>query len=882
MADPGDDTPDDDESPGSSDSDDADVIETDQGDSIVKLHEDESIKTADQGDFYDNIVNDLAADEVADLEVELHKKIEFDKESRKKRDEQYEEGLKRTGLGDDAPGGAKFAGASKVVHPMLVKGCIDFASRTVKEFLPKGDIVKSFIPGASTKPRLEKARREAAYMNWQCMKQMKNLRNEMEQGATQAPLGGAFYLRLIYDSERRRPMPLMVPIDDVLLPYAASSYYSAERVTYVEHITEYEFDRRVRNGQYIDIDLLPPPQLPEQTEAAKANDKIEGKTQDPYNEDGLRDIYEVSINLELTDSKIPKDRDTAPYLVTFDDVNRRILSVVRNWEEDDDTLEAMMWMVEFGFIPWRGAYPIGLTHIIGGLSAAATGALRALMDAALINNMPGLLKLKGVGMPGQTVNPSPTEVVTLEGPPGMDDIRKYVMPVPFNPPSMVLFQLLGFLVEQGEAVVKVALDTLTENPGQQLPVGTTLALIEQGMKVLSAIHSRWHYAFQQFLSILHRINRMYLTDEQIVDDTGELIAYRSDFQGPMDVIPVSDPEVFTDVQRFAQMQLVLQLATQPGTAQYFDMHKVLKMVMERTKIPDAASLLVAAPEIEEMNAVNENVCLALGRPVHAYPDQDHLAHIQVLLDFLNDPNLGMSPIIAPIYLTPALTHLKEHIVMWYAAFMEKQATMRVQQAAKGSDAKDPYKLNIAALMLYKDPDTRQEADRLLAGISGSLMKPAAQSAFSEIPAVIQQAQQMLAKFQQNAQSQVQDPRAQATIQAANIKAQAQTAATQAQQASDAQDAQLKQAEIAADNQRAQDEQTGDAQRTQVETQGDMATTQVEQQNENQRTAAQIQSKELINAADNQTAENIQAANAAAHAASNVTTGTAVGKERPGE
>jgi hypothetical protein len=306
------------------------------------------------------------------------------------------------------------------------------------------------------------------------------------------------------------------------------------------------------------------------------------------------------------------------------------------------------------------------------------------------------------------------------------------------------------------------------------------------------------------------------------------------------------------------------------------------MILERTKIPDAASLLVAQPEIEEMNAVNENVCLALGRPVHAYPDQDHLAHIQVLVDFMSSPLLGSLPIIAPVFLPPGLIHLKEHIVMWYAAFMEKQATLRVQAAAKGSDANDPKQLNIAALMQYKDPDTRQEADRLLAAISGKMVQPQAQATLNSIPAIIQRAQQMLAQFQQNAQSQVQDPKAQATITAANIKAQLGAQQIQADQQSDAAEQQTKQAEIAAQNQRTQTEQQGDQQRAQTETQGDMANTQVEQQNENQRSAAAIQSKELINAADNQTAIDIQQANAAAHAASNVTTGTAVGKERPGE
>ena len=425
-----------------SEDEDSDITTTDDGGAIVQIDKDDAIPQP--GGFYDNLLQDLPDEEVSKLEIELWKKIEFDKESRKKRDEQYEEGIRRTGLGDDAPGGAKFQGASKVVHPMLVKGCIDFAARTVKEFMPKGGIVKSYIAGTTTKKRLEKAERKAKYMNWQCMKQMRSLRNEMEQGATQAPLGGAFYLRTVFDEQLKKPVPMMVPIDDVLLPFAASSFYSAERITYVEHITEFEFERRVGSGRYLDAELTPPSQTPEQTLAAQATDKVQGATADPYNEDGLRDLYEVSLMLELSDKEVPDDT-LAPYLVTIDGYTKQAIAIVRNWEEDDDKFETMFWMVEFGFIPWRGAYPIGLTHIIGGLSAAATGALRALMDAALINNMPAMLKIKGVGIAGQNASPAPTEITEIQGAPGMDDIRKAIMPMPYNPPSMVLFQLLGFL-----------------------------------------------------------------------------------------------------------------------------------------------------------------------------------------------------------------------------------------------------------------------------------------------------------------------------------------------------------------------------------------------------------------------------------------------------
>jgi hypothetical protein len=351
--------------------------------------------------------------------------------------------------------------------------------------------------------------------------------------------------------------------------------------------------------------------------------------------------------------------------------------------------------------------------------------------------------------------------------------------------------------------------------------------------------------------------------------------YRSDFQGPMDIIPVSDPEIFTEVQRVAQMQIVAQRAQL--MPQLYDLHKVEKLILSYTKIPDAVSLLNPAPEIEEMNAVNENVAMALGRPVHAYPDQDHLAHVQVLVDFIDCPMLGMSPIIAPAFLNAALTHLKEHIVMWYADFMQKQASMRVKEAGA------PKGIGIAELLQYKDPETRQEADKLLAGISSSLIAESANAAFKEIPAVIQKAQQILQQQQQGQQqAAMANPVAAARIQTAQIAADSKAKELQQQQAADQAEQQLAQQKMQQEAQQGAAETQADSQRTATETQADMAQTQATQAAENQRASQGNQTKELINAADNQTALDINAANAAAKTASNVTTGTAVGKERPGE
>lgn len=705
------------------------VVDTDDEGAIVEIEEDVA-PPVDESDFYRNLAEEMDEVDLEKLALELIQKIDYDKDCRKERDKQQEMAIRRTGLGDDAPGGADFEGASKVVHPMLTKATVEFESRAIGELMPPGGPVKDFLPGTATKARVDKARRKTAYMNWQFKVQMPEFRSELEQLLIQLPLGGSEYLRLIYDHKRRRPVPFFVPVDDVYLPYSASSYYSAERSTYVEHITKFEFENRVESGQYRDISgeiVGTSATVPEPSESEKATQKVEGKESTAYNIDGLRDVYQTSVYLELED-----EFGYAPYLVDMDAHSHRILSIIRNWEEEDENRECMFWMAEFGFVPWRGAYSIGLGHMIGWLSAAATGALRALLDSAHINNLPTLLKLKGTNFTGQNVQLAATQITEVEGGIATDDIRKLMMAVPFNPPSTVLVELLGLLIKEGQDTIKTALDNLTENAGPDMPVGTTLALIEQGLKVLSAIHQRLHASMDQVVKILHRINRMYVTTEEVKDSTGEIMALRKDFQGPLDVIPVSDPQVFSDIQRFAQLQMVAARAQ--GNPLY-DQRKVEELILERSKIPNAKDLLIPAPKPEEMNAINENVAAALGRPIAAFPEQDHLAHLQAHLDFLTSPMFGQLQIITPNYVQVILPHIREHMVLWY-----------VNQANEMSQgALAPQGKKIEDLMKQKDPGVQQEIDKLLATISPELVEEA-NKVFAKLPPIVNAAVEVAKKY----------------------------------------------------------------------------------------------------------------------------------------
>jgi hypothetical protein len=711
------------------------VEDTDDGGALVTMDENQPAP-ADESDFYRNLADEIEEGILDTIALELITKIDYDKDSRKERDAQQAEAIRRTGLGNEAPGGAEFEGASKVVHPMLTKAVVEFESRAIAELMPPEGPVKDYIPGESTKARVEKARRKKTYMNWQFKVQMPEFRAELEQLLTQLPLGGSQFLRLVYDQKKQRPVPIFVPIDDVYLPYSASSYYSSERSTYVEHITRFEFENRVESGQYRNIDNLEntgeSATVPETTESEKATERIEGKSSKAYNEDGLRDVYEVQ-----TYAEFEEEFGYAPYLINICAHSHKVLSVVRNWEEQDEKKEPMFWMAEFGFVPWRGVYHIGLGHMIGWLSGAATGALRALLDSAHINNLPTLLKLKGANFSGQSVQLAATTITEVEGGLATDDIRKLIMPIPFNPPSSVLIELLGLLIKEGDETVKTAMENLAENANAQMPVGTTLALIEQGMKVLAAIHQRLHSSMDMVIKILHRINRLYVTTEEIKDETGEMMALRKDFQAPLDVIPVSDPQVFSDVQRFAQIQMV---ASRAAGNPLYDQRKVEELILERTKIPNAKDLLVAQPKPEPMNAVNENVAASLGRPIAAFPEQDHLAHLQVHLDFLQSPFFGYLAVIAPNFVPAILSHIREHVVLWYVNEAVTMITPHLEEQG----------VSVEQVMKEKDPSVTSELDKLLAQISPKLIEKGGQ-VFGKFPPIIQQALQVQQQYAPPAQ-----------------------------------------------------------------------------------------------------------------------------------
>jgi hypothetical protein len=681
--------------PGDRDADDLEPIVQENQDGSAEVTfagEEEEVEVSP--DFMENLADKLDETVLNRLGVTMLEHFERDKEARKRRDEQYAEGIKRTGLGNEAPGGAGFEGASRAVHPVLIEGCIEFSARSMKEIFPPSGPVKAHIIGEQTDDKIRKADRKKTYMNWQLTSQIKEYRAELEQTLTQVPLGGSQYLKVRWDDRLERPSVEFVPIDEMLLPFAASDFYSASRKTHMQLITEDQFEGRVESGLYRAVPVGSSPGSPEQTQAAIASDKVEGKEDTAYNEDGLRLIYESYCELSLEDDKFSKGKQRG-YILTIDESSGKVLALYRNWDEHDNkpSPETLDWVVEFGFIPWRGAYKIGLAHIIGGLSGALTGALRAILDSAHIQNSATGLIMKGARTTGQTTAPDIGEFTQVEGPANVDDIRKLAMPLPFPGPSTVLFQLLDWLTNQAKGVVSTASEAI-KDAGSDMPVGTALALIEQGSITFSAVHARLHESQKRVLAILHRINGCYLDDEVTVEELGELVVGRKDFQGPMDVIPVSDPNIFSDAQRYAQNQAAMAMAEKfPGA---FKLPKLISRALQLMNYPAWEEVLNFPSEPRKMDALSENVKASDEQSqLKAFNDQDDLVHLKMHLHFMASPMFCSNPMMAMPALPKLLAHCKEHLLALYQKHVKAgiSAAKSVMPEAKEED------LNIKAAAL---------------------------------------------------------------------------------------------------------------------------------------------------------------------------------------
>lgn len=761
-----------------------------------------------ESEWFGNLATVINGDELLMLGNKYLELIDEDTKDREPRDKQYADGLSKTGIAEPAPGGASFEGASRATHPVLAEAYIDFSARAIKELFPPDGPVRTKITGKQNKEKTDRATRKAAYMNWQLTQQIPGYRSELEKLLTQLPAGGTQFFKLFWDESKNRPDAEFVPIDFYILPYNAKNFRSTQRKFEKMELSELEFENRVYSGMYRDLSLGKPSGVDlDKTKSEQQTAKIEGKTDDHTDNDDIRLCYEgVIFEIIAGDDKAPDDRPV-PYRITIEHSTGNVLSLYRAWREEDENFEEIENIVDWNFIPWRGALGIGLPQLIGGLADAATGSLRCLLDGGLAATSLTLLKLKG--LPGGSNNSvQPTEATEIDAA-GQDDIRKIAMPMPFNGPSPVLFELLGFITQAAAGVVATAEEKIAD-ASNNMPVGTTLALIEQGSKVFSAIHARLHDSQRRVLEVLHRLNRDHMPERVEFGSDPQDYVTREDFEGFMDVAPVSDPNIFSEAQRFAQIQAVLQMITQraaamPGAPTIFDEQAAYARAFEMMKIPDYEEILPEKPKATPKNPAEENIDIVMGKPVEAYEGQDHQAHIQVLLDFAQSPVLGLSPIIAPHFMPAALNHLQQHVILLYKELINTEA----QQV-------------LGAPIPEDDEDSRPVSEAQAKASATAIA--ALGKAIEKVPAIVQQGMQMMQQMMPKppldpaVQVAAQDVQNRHQLGMAKIQADTQKSAQQAQ--TNAQDVMTKRADTL---QQAHMKAAGDLQRAILDNKTDIIT-----------------------------------------------------------
>lgn len=674
-----------------------DAVENDDGSATVTAMDDNPDEPKEKHGFYTNLADVLDPWMLSDCASDLIDLIEDDKKSRERRDKQQKDALERSGVAGPAPGGADFQGANKVTHPGLLSIAIDFAARATKELLPPDGPVKAKVEEPVTPPEMERGDRIANHMNWQITRQMREFESEIEQMLTQLPFGGSQYVKAWRDVGLGRNRIEFVAIDDMFIPFSASNFFTAERITHRQFLTTKEIEDRIKSGLYRDIDLDTQPQTPEMSKSGELTLRVEGAEDTGENEDGLREVFEIFANWEF-------DEGVVPYIITVESYSKQVLSIYRNWEPTDSRKKRLDWIVDFNLLPWRGPVGIGFPQIFAGLPAAVTGALRALLDSAHAQNAPATITQKGItSVSGRNTNPRPGENLTLQTKTGVpvDDIRKAIIPMQFNGPSPVLLELLGLLKSEMSDVLKMTLDNISDT-NQNTPVGTHLSRVEQGLVVYSSIHKRLHYSMSRLFEILYRLNSQYLDEKEEIKDAGKILASKQDYQGPAVISPVSDPNIFSEFQRLTQSQAVLQLQTQMPDVKW-NRYETAHRMLVQMKIPAIDEILTPPPKPQppqNVNPINENGNFMLGMPVEVVPQQDHMDHLIAHFDLLISPIFCQNRMFAPVFLAKLLDHIRKHMGYIYPQIYIESAQqgskLPIQQAIS-----DPQEADLATKVLVQ-------------------------------------------------------------------------------------------------------------------------------------------------------------------------------------
>jgi len=599
---------------------------------------------------------------------------DFDKDTMDRRDwiKTYVDGLKLLGLNYEERT-EPWQGACGVFHPMLTESVVRFQSEAMMETFPAMGPVKTQIVGAIDLLREEAAARVREDMNYQLTDVMTEYRPEHEKLLWSLPLAGSAFKKVYFDPGKGRQVAVFIPAEDIVVPYGASSIEDAERVTHVMRKTENEIIRLQEAGFYADVDLGEPGYELDDIEKQKAEETGMSATQD----DRFR-ILEMHVNLDLvgfehTDKKGRETGIALPYVVTIEKTSRTILAIRRNWYEDDVLHTKRQHFVHYQYIPGFGFYGYGLIHLIGGYAKSATMLIRQLVDAGTLSNLPGGLKSRGLRIKGDDTPIQPGEFRDVDVPSG--SIRDNILPLPYKEPSQVLMALFQQIVTEGRAFASSG-DMNVSDMSANAPVGTTLALLERTLKVMTAVQARLHYAMKQEFKLLKVIIADYTPEEYDYEpEDANRKAKKSDYDST-DVIPVSDPNAATMAQKIVTYQAVLQLAQQ--APQLYDLALLHRQMIEVLGVKNADKLVKTEDDAEPTDPIQENQDVLTGKPVKAFMEQNHQAHIAVHMAAIQDPKIQqlmqMNPQAQAIQ-AAAMAHINEHVAFEYRRTMEEAMGM---------------------------------------------------------------------------------------------------------------------------------------------------------------------------------------------------------------
>lgn len=639
------------------------AVETEDGGMVIDFTGDQ-VEEILSGGFDSNLAEQIEDSELQEMASELISSFNSDRQSRSEWAKSYVKGLDLLGMKIEERQ-QPWAGSSGVFHPILTESIVRFQAQAMGEIFPASGPVRTKILGKMSVEKTEQANRVENEMNYLLTEEMTEYRDETEQMLFKLPLAGSAFKKVYYDPIMERPCAMFVPAEDFVVSYGASDLMTCERYTHVMKKSSNDIAKLQDNGFYRDIEL-PDPE-PDMSDIQEKYDELDGEAT-TIEDDDRHTLLEMHVEMEMPKPFDEEDGIARPYVITIDKSSREILSIRRNYYEDDKKKRKRQYFVHYRYLPGLGFYGTGLIHLIGGLAKSATSILRQLIDAGTLSNLPAGLKARGLRIKGDDSPLMPGEFRDVDVPGGA--IRDAITFIPYKEPSSVLYQLLGNIVDEGRRIGSVA-DIQVGDINAQAPVGTTLALMERSMKVMSGVQARLHAALKNELRLLSNVIRDYMDGTYAYEMEGEFDRTK-DFDDRIDVIPVSDPNAATMSQRVMQYQAALQLAQQ--APQLYDMGKLHRQMLEVLGIQDAKSIIKLPDDIKPSDPVTENMAILKQEPVKAFKYQDHEAHIKVHMAAANDPKIkemvGQSPFAGAIQAALS-AHITEHVAFQYRKEIEK-------------------------------------------------------------------------------------------------------------------------------------------------------------------------------------------------------------------